>query len=229
MRQITVLAVKDGAWAADSNLFLVTMPTYNTADKTYDETVAAIEAGKTVMILRNGRYYSLLERTSDTLYFVGNEVGSTSLTFGKLDVIHFKKTSIGSGSKFQFLNSPVAADNGSELIVKDGAWAMKKKKFVVTLTPTAQDFSGTMDKTVAEINAAYEAGQEIWANISAMGKNLYIPLKTASTDGEYQYTSFDFCAYDIINDLMILAFTAYTNDGTKQTYSTSVYSLTPAS
>jgi hypothetical protein len=105
---------------------------------------------------------------------------------------------------------------------------VEPNKFIVTLTPTALDYSGTMDKTVAEINAAYEAGQEIWANISAQGKNLYIPLKTASTNGEDQYPSFDFCAYDIGDGLMILAFTAYTNDGTKQTYSTAIYSLTPA-
>ncbi len=110
--------------------------------------------------------------------------------------------------------------------LKNGA--ASREKFVVTLTPTALDYSGTMDKTVAEINAAYEAGQEIWANISAQGKNLYIPLKTASTNGEDQYPSFDFCAYDIGDGLMILAFTAYTNDGTKQTYSTAIYSLTPA-
>lgn len=101
--------------------------------------------------------------------------------------------------------------------------------FIVTLTPTAQDFSGTMDKTVGEITEAYEAGMEIWANISAQGKNLYVPLKMASTDGTNQYPSFDFCVYDLINNLMILAFTAYTSDGAKQTYSTAVYSLTPMS
>lgn len=33
--------------------------------------------------------------------------------------------------------------------------------FLVTLTPTAQDYSGTMDKTVAEINEAYESGRKI--------------------------------------------------------------------
>ena len=33
--------------------------------------------------------------------------------------------------------------------------------FIVTLTPTALDYSGTMDKTVAEIDAAYQAGKEI--------------------------------------------------------------------
>ena len=107
--------------------------------------------------------------------------------------------------------------------------AANKGKFIVTLTPTSPDYSGTMDKTVSEINAAYEAGQEIWANISAQGKNLYIPLKMASTDGTIQYPSFDFCAYDATSNLMILAYTAYTDDGTKQTYSTTVYSLTPAS
>ena len=37
--------------------------------------------------------------------------------------------------------------------------------FIVTLTPTAQDFSGTMDKTPAEIYEAYSAGKRIRAKI----------------------------------------------------------------
>ena len=130
------------------------------------------------------------------------------------------------------LPSVTSADAGKVLGVNDsGVWGAQEpigKKFIVTLTPTALDYSGTMDKTVAEINAAYEAGQEIWANISAQGKNLYIPLEMASTNGEDQYPSFDFCTYDIEEGLLILAFTAYTNDGTKQTYSTAIYTLTPA-
>lgn len=225
-----VLAVEDGAWAADSNLFLVTMPTYNTADKTYDETVAAIEAGKTVMILRSGRYYSFLERSSDTLYFVGNVVNSTNLTFGKLSVIHFKKTSISTANTLQFLNSPVAADNGSELIVKNGAWAMQKKKFVVTLTPTSLDYSGTMDHTVAEINAAYEAGQEIWFKVlTSASTSVEIPLTYWATDSSYDYHGFSANIVQVAANMLIVAYVSSTSDGTTQTYSTKVYSLTPAS
>lgn len=102
-------------------------------------------------------------------------------------------------------------------------------KFIVTLTPTALDYSGTMDKTVAEINAAYEAGQEIWFKILT-GANTYmeIPLSEAyKTSAEYP--SFNAFAIDIFNNVIINAYTGNVDDGTKQTYSTKVYSLTPAS
>ena len=36
-----------------------------------------------------------------------------------------------------------------------------EEDFIVTLTPTSQDMSGTMDKTCGEITAAYNAGKKI--------------------------------------------------------------------
>lgn len=44
--------------------------------------------------------------------------------------------------------------------------------FIVTLTPTSEDFSGTMDKTIAEIVAAYEAGKQIVFELVA-GPGIY--------------------------------------------------------
>ena len=41
--------------------------------------------------------------------------------------------------------------------------------FIVTLTPTAQDFSGTMDKTPTEIDAAIQAGRRIQFSIPSIG------------------------------------------------------------
>lgn len=38
-------------------------------------------------------------------------------------------------------------------------------KFIITLTPTAEDYSGTMDKTAKEITDAVLAGKEIYFNI----------------------------------------------------------------
>ena len=106
--------------------------------------------------------------------------------------------------------------------------AANKGKFIVTLTPTAPDYSGTMDKTVAEINAAYEAGMEIWFDIVAPGGHVELKCTQAGYDGA-EFPSFN--AYLIMdtNNALILAYTGTTNDGTKQTYSTAVYSLTPAS
>ena len=102
-------------------------------------------------------------------------------------------------------------------------------KFLVTLTPTALDYSGTMDKTVAEINAAYEAGMEIVFRVM-MSATAYMDVDcTARYSADYTYPSFSAYIIDDIHNLFISALTMATNDGTKQTYSTAIYSLTPAS
>ena len=123
------------------------------------------------------------------------------------------------------------SDNGKVLAVEDGAWAASErgKKFLVTLTPTALDYSGTMDKTVAEIAAAYNAGQEIWFRIM-MSSNAYVetPLTYCLNDG-MDYPGFGTQAIEFNNGVLIVARIPSTNDGTTQTYSTTVYALTPAS
>ena len=133
---------------------------------------------------------------------------------------------LGGGSSLPSVSS---SDNGKVLAVEDGAWAAQAKKFIVTLTPTALDYSGTMDKTVAEINAAYEAGMEIWFAVQANGLTLSAPCSQVTYASSRIYPSFDCDIVDITNRVMIHVYTAYEDDGTKQTYSTSVYSLTPAS
>lgn len=221
-----VLAVKDGAWAADSNLFVVNMPTYNTADKTYAETVAAVEAGKNVVVTWNGKVYTLLEKTASEMLFVGNTAVSSNLIFGSAGIVRFKSTSISVADVFRFLNNPNTADNGSELIVKNGAWAMQKKKFIVTLTPTDLDYSGTMDKTANEITAAYEAGQEIVFNVVGFPgfDHVYIPAAwcTYATDAPRCAA----CAtlVDVNSGTQIIIMTSDADNGA--VYFTSIYSLT---
>lgn len=101
--------------------------------------------------------------------------------------------------------------------------------FIVTLTPTALDYSGTMDKTVGEINAAYEAGKDILFRVLTSA-NYYVdvPMSFAS---ELGYAFKDFGATIILpsQNVMIAAETLATDDGTKRTYSTAVYPLTPMS
>lgn len=53
-------------------------------------------------------------------------------------------------------------------LCKGNGGGSSSNKFIVTLTPTAQDFSGTMDKTPAEITAAYNAGQDIEFDIPSL-------------------------------------------------------------
>ena len=103
--------------------------------------------------------------------------------------------------------------------------------FIVTLTPTAQDFSGTMDKTVAEINAAYEAGRKIVFRVMRSA-TVYIDVDCSIryVNGDYVYPSFE--GYLIMinqTGALVHAYTGATDDGTKQTYGTHIFPLTPMS
>lgn len=104
------------------------------------------------------------------------------------------------------------------------------KKFIVTLTPTNEDFSGTMDKTVAEINAAYEAGQQIVFRVYVSPAAYYeIGCTDVYFDQAYVYPRY--CAvlvYDNANVIVKIS-TPTGDDGTLQGYGTLIYSLTPAS
>jgi len=51
----------------------------------------------------------------------------------------------------------------------DGQVTPEDNRFVVTLTPTAQDYSGEMDKTPHEITDAVGAGKRIMLDIPALG------------------------------------------------------------
>lgn len=103
--------------------------------------------------------------------------------------------------------------------------------FIVTLTPTAQDFSGTMDKTVAEINEAYTAGQKIaFRVILSATEYMDIDCTARYVDGDSVYPSFN--AFVVINapmQALIFIGTGVTDDGTDSDYSTTIYPLTPMS
>ena len=102
--------------------------------------------------------------------------------------------------------------------------------FIVTLTPTLQNYSGTMDKTVAEINAAYEAGQEIvFRVLTSAYSYVDVPMSFAGRDTTFQYPNFGAEIIHYSDNLMIVAHTSDTDDGTKSTYETNIYPLTPMS
>ena len=223
-----VLGVVDGAWATQSNLFVVNVTLnaqyVNVADKTFSEISAAIDAGKEVVCIRNNTIYILASKLSSTIYFADFRAGANSMHYVGIT----STNAVVVTTQYQ-LSTVAASDNGSEMIVRNGAWAMQKKKFIVTLTPTSPDYSGTMDKTVAEINAAYEAGQEIVFRLIT-GADTYMDVAvTATLNGNATYPSYNAYIVDNIHDILIFGFTGSTNDGTKQTSSTTLYSLTPAS
>lgn len=117
----------------------------------------------------------------------------------------------------------------SELLRPGNGDGGRDNRFIVELTPTALDFSGTMDKTVAEIYEALQAGKEIWASIAANGGITYLPISSVWEAGSYAYPSFNF--YMVYNDadMLIIAATGATNNGDSDAYMTNIYPLTPLS
>ena len=221
-----VLAVEDGAWAADSNLFVAEFSgSPLTCDKTYQEVVDAVNAGRTVIGVRGTDVY--VYSCKDIVHVNFTKISGNSLAVSRIALSN-SNTAKAAGASLA--PSTTSFDDGCELIVKGGAWVKQQKKFVVTLTPTAPDYSGTMDKTVAEINAAYEAGQQIVFRTMIGGANYMDTDCTARYfEGGFTYPSFNGFILSGNDDALIFAFTSVTDDGTKQTYSTTVYSLTPAS
>ena len=102
--------------------------------------------------------------------------------------------------------------------------------FVVTLIPTGADLSGTMDKTVAEITAAYQAGRKIVYKVAMPETQfIYVDVTMVYVDGDYTYPSFGAYVIDENNSLLIGAFTGAKDDGTSNLYTTKIYPLTPMS
>ena len=102
-------------------------------------------------------------------------------------------------------------------------------KFIVTLTPTAQDYSGTMDKTVAEIKTAYDAGQQIrFVMNDGNGTEYTVPCDevTYNTNDAYPV----YCGKVLVPamDSIVFIHTSYI-DGVNDVYFTKIYPLTPLS
>ena len=103
--------------------------------------------------------------------------------------------------------------------------------FIVTLTPTALDYSGTMDKTVAEINTAYEAGRRIFFRLYSSATS-YVEtdcLMRGRDTSVGDYPSFNGYIIDEINNVLVYAYTGINATSSAQTYSTHIYTLTPMS
>lgn len=104
-------------------------------------------------------------------------------------------------------------------------------KFIVTLTPTAQDLSGTMDKTVAEIYEAYQLGRKIVFRVINEGGHMDVDCTARWFANVSTYPSFN--GFIIIQEgdvhMLVFAATGATDDGTVATYGTELYPLTPLS
>lgn len=93
-------------------------------------------------------------------------------------------------------------------------------RFFVTLTPTAADYSGTMDKTPAEIDEAWKSGKSIWFETVTPKGTPAIPL--AGRDAFADVVAYR--AYLINTDTNTLI--SITTHTTESRYVTKIYQLT---
>ena len=83
-----------------------------------------------------------------------------------------------------------------------------------------------MDKTVAEMYAAYEAGKKIvFKVLSGVNDATYADCAMQYANGYFTYPSFNGFIIDNTTNTLIFAFTSTTNDGTRATYATTIYPL----
>jgi hypothetical protein len=100
------------------------------------------------------------------------------------------------------------------------------EKFIVTLTPTALDYSGTMDKTETEISDAYEAGKQIVFRI--VGAPGYDHIDVNVTEALYNatYNRWIMSAYLVmLPDTLIYIYNSLTSAGDSARYWTKIYPL----
>lgn len=123
--------------------------------------------------------------------------------------------------------APANPSSAQDLVYLNGAWVAADKLYIVNCTPTALDYSGTMDKTAAQIYAAHQEGKTIMFRVYQDASSYVDAVATMVwTNGNYTYPSFN--AFIIMGEpvnLLVFARTLATNDGTKATYSTSIYPI----
>lgn len=97
--------------------------------------------------------------------------------------------------------------------------------FIVTLTPTAADMSGTMDKTVGEIYEAWMAGKRIVFKVGTGGGYIYADCTMQSVAKSDIYPSFN--GYVIVENVLIFVRAGATSDPDDNSYATNLYALFP--
>lgn len=117
----------------------------------------------------------------------------------------------------------------------EGGIENANEPFIITLTPTAQDFSGTMDKTPSEIYNAYMAGRQIRAKMLGVYPDQYTDLWAFMTSAvlydnpnpaySYVKSNFEFVLQYGEDWFLVSASTS----GLGSVYSTTVFPLTPMS
>lgn len=119
--------------------------------------------------------------------------------------------------------------SGSEWTVNNGTM-FDTSPLIVTLTPTAQDFSGTMDKTPEEIYNAYMDGRQIRAKMLGVPDqytDLWAFMTSAVLRYNPDYPEWSGSSYVSVNFEFVLEYgEAYFLVSASTSFATSVYSTT---
>lgn len=108
----------------------------------------------------------------------------------------------------------------------------QEQPFIITLTPTSDDLSGTMDKTPAEIWEAYKAGYRFEFYISTIGNGHCAVTQTmevdADEDGEYDCVVLQSNVVYALEDMSYPVLIEIITQTDSATYDTHMHTLTPA-
>ena len=181
-------------------------------------TAGVIKAGDTVTMIYSTYYHILsIDRDEAPVTSVNGQTGAVSLS------IPSTASDVGAVAS----NQGAANANKVLTVNSSGVVVPEDNRFVVNFTPTALDFSGTMDKTVAEIYAAYQAGKSIVFRLWTAVDSHFDTVGTMFwTSGDRAYPSFN--AFVVVSDsydAIVFAYTGATNNGATATYGTSIYPL----
>lgn len=115
--------------------------------------------------------------------------------------------------------------NISDLNNMEGGIDAAANPFIVTLTPTALDYSGTMDKTCGELTDAYNAGKRIVAVV----EGLYSQLEMSyAIIGRNDNNSIVFLlTADLGSGTMLIEIKTTMTNRADNDYSTAIFPLTP--
>ena len=102
----------------------------------------------------------------------------------------------------------------------------EKETLIVDLDPTSLDYSGTMNATVDTINQAYLNNTKIIFNMNLQNESMKTECITTYSDDNYAYPSFNAYIVSSLNGgSIIFVYTGTTDDGTRDTYSCTIFPL----
>jgi hypothetical protein len=187
-----------------------------TADGATEQSVRYLEALRDYALAHNPLGEPIMPPSINV--WISNNGTTTAIQADDLSIDGDKFTIGGivwNGSAWDYSDAGQASGGGSA-------------PFVVVLTPTAADLSGTMSATVGEINEAYENGRKVVFKVNSSDHVFTADCVSQFFSNSYTYPSFNGYIIDYFRNMLILVYTGSTNDSASKTYNAKVYTLTSA-